>query len=125
MNTHTRRHTHTDSLKHKRLPPEQDIIHEFTAGSGIEDSVERDLTVISLLGVETPGLQDPEREMRVNSTHMVSVGAVAVCEAGGDGGREGGGEGERKRGKRGRRAGRERGERRELVTNVPITATCI
>ena len=78
-----------NSLKLESFSPEETVVHEFAAGSRVEDAVERDLAVVPLLRREGTGLENPHRQLGVNTTHVVPVGAMALCETGEE---EGGGE---------------------------------
>ena len=69
-------------LKRKGFSPEENVVHHLAAGACVEDAVERDLAVVSLLGLQIAGLQDPQGEVGVDATHVIPVGSLAICQAG-------------------------------------------
>ena len=70
-------------LKHKGFSPEENIIHDFAAGLGVDDSIQIDLTVIVFLWWEVPCLQDPQREPGVKVTKVITVWILALIQAAG------------------------------------------
>ena len=71
-----------DSLKDKRLSPEENIVHDLATGLCIENTVEEDLAVVPLLWNKVPGFQQPERKVRVQATNMITIGTLTVIKAG-------------------------------------------
>ena len=67
-----------DSLKDKRLSPEENLIHHFAAGQSIEDAIEVDFTVVAFLGLEVAGLHDPYGELCVKTTQVVTIWTLAL-----------------------------------------------
>ena len=70
------------SLEDKRLPPEKDLVHELAACLCIENSIEVDLTVIVFLGLQVASLHDPDRELCIKTSEMVSIGTLTFKQAG-------------------------------------------
>ncbi len=57
-------------------------MHGFAAGLSIENPVEVDFAEIFLLGLHVACLHDPDGELGVQPTQVVSVGSAAVVQAG-------------------------------------------
>ena len=70
------------SLEDKRLPPKEDLIHELAACLCIEDTIEVDFTVVVFLGLQVAGLHDPDRELCIKASEMVSIGTLTFKQAG-------------------------------------------
>ena len=73
-----------DSLKDEWFPPEENVLHDFTAGLGIEDSVEVNLTEVLLLLLQVPCLHHPHRQLSVQPSEVITVRSSAVIEANGE-----------------------------------------
>ena len=70
------------SLEDKWLPPKENFVHELAACLCIEDSIEVDLTVIVFLGLQVASLHDPDRELCIKTSEMVSIGTLTFKQAG-------------------------------------------
>ena len=70
------------SLEDKRLPPKEDLVHELAACLCIEDTIEVDFTVVVFLGLQVAGLHDPDRELCIKASEMVSIGTLTFKQAG-------------------------------------------